>query len=291
MAQLAYNALSIGLSLLLLVAIFRPLELVFPAKLGQPFFRRHFVLDLSFLLGQYLIWNSLVFLGLDLLSYQMNGWLPSGFRRAVAAQPWGLQLVEVIALSDLLIYWGHRLQHKVGFLWRFHATHHSSEHLDWLAAHREHPLDTVYTVGLINLPAVVMGFEMESIMGLVAFRGIWAIYIHSNVRLNIGPLKYLIGSPELHHWHHDKDRDAGNYANISPLMDLIFGTHHNPGHEPESFGLHEPSPRTYLGHLIKPLLPFKTWLAWKDKTKMPWHKEAVAAEEQNLEDHRQPLDA
>jgi sterol desaturase/sphingolipid hydroxylase (fatty acid hydroxylase superfamily) len=173
----------------------------------------------------------------------------------VAAQPWWLQVIEVILLSDVLIYWGHRLQHRVGFLWRFHSVHHSAEHLDWLAAHREHPLDTIYTVGLINLPAFLLGFPLETLAGFIAFRGIWAIYIHSNVRLPIGPLRALVGAPELHHWHHDRDRDAGNYANISPLMDLLFGTYRCPDHEPERFGINQPTPTTYLGHMVRPLLP------------------------------------
>lgn len=51
---------------------------------------------------------------------------------------------------------------------------------------REHPLDTVYTVGLINLPAFLLGFPLETLAGFIAFHGIWAIYIHSNVRLPIG---------------------------------------------------------------------------------------------------------
>ena len=29
------------------------------------------------------------------------------------------------------------MQHRVEFLWRFHSIHHSSTHLDWLAAYRE----------------------------------------------------------------------------------------------------------------------------------------------------------
>jgi hypothetical protein len=65
----------------------------------------------------------------------------------------------------------------------------------------------------------------------------------------------LIGAPELHHWHHDRDRDAGNYANLSPLMDLLFGTYRCPDREPAAFGLKHPGPRTYLGLLVRPLLP------------------------------------
>src|SRR5207237_3677161 len=132
--------------------------------------------------------------------------LLSAFRAAVSRQPWWAQAIEVILLSDLLVYWGHRLQHRVGFLWRFHAVHHSAQHLDWLAAHREHPIDTIYTMGLINLPAFVLGFSLGPLAVLIAFRGIWAIYIHSNVRLPLRPVRWLIGGPELHHWHHAKER-------------------------------------------------------------------------------------
>jgi sterol desaturase/sphingolipid hydroxylase (fatty acid hydroxylase superfamily) len=247
--------LSAGLSFLFLVLVFRPLEMAFPAKTGQRFFRPAWLTDLCFFLGQYLVFSGLVFWALVHFGRWLNGIVPSDFRSAVASQPWWLQVLEVIALSDFLIYWGHRLQHRVGFLWRFHSVHHSSEHLDWLAAHREHPLDTIYTVGLINLPAFILGFPLEALAGFIAFRGLWAVFIHSNVRLPIGPFRVLIGSPELHHWHHDRDRDAGNYANISPLMDVLFGTYRYPGHEPDRFGVNQPVPRTYLGHLVRPLLP------------------------------------
>jgi sterol desaturase/sphingolipid hydroxylase (fatty acid hydroxylase superfamily) len=244
-----------GLSFLLLVLIFFPMEKVFPARRGQKFFRPSWLLDLCFFLGQYFLWGGLVLLALSYFGFWLDGIVPQGFRHKVAAQPWWLQAIEVIIASDFIIYWGHRLQHQAGILWRFHKVHHSTEHLDWLAAHREHPLDTIYTVGLINLPAFIAGFPLETLSGLIAFRGIWAIYIHSNVRLPIGPLRMLIGAPELHHWHHDHNRNAGNYANISPLMDIIFGTYTCPGREPERFGIAEPVPKTYLGQLVEPLLP------------------------------------
>lgn len=244
-----------GLSLLFLLLVFVPMEKVFPAKYRQPFFRPSWMLDLCFFAGQYLLWNGLVFWTLSYSGSWLSAILPQGFRQAVAGQSWWLQAAEVIVLSDFLIYWAHRLQHKVGFLWRFHKVHHSATHLDWLAAHREHPLDTIYTVGIINLPAFILGFPLETIAGLIAFRGIWAIYIHSNVRLPIGPLRVLIGAPELHHWHHDLDRDAGNYANISPLMDKLFGTYTCPDHEPEKFGIRETFPENYVGQMLHPLLP------------------------------------
>ena len=242
-------------SFVFLIVVFCPLERMFPAKAGQRFFRPAWWLDVCFFVGQYLLWSALVLGTLFYFRDWLDGLIPSAFREMVATQPFWLQILEVIVLSDLLIYWAHRLQHRVGFLWRFHKVHHSAEHLDWLAAHREHPLDTIYTVGLINLPAMLLGFPLATLAALIAFRGLWAIYIHSNVRLPIGPVRMLIGAPELHHWHHDLDRDAGNYANISPLMDIMFGTYRCPDHEPQAFGIPEASPRTYIGHLLKPLLP------------------------------------
>lgn len=254
-----------GISLLFLLLVFVPMEKVFPAKKGQKILRPDWLLDLCFFLGQYLLWSGLVLWALSHFSYFLYDFVPADFRMAVAGQPWILQGIEVILLSDFLIYWGHRLQHRVGFLWRFHKVHHSAEHLDWLAAHREHPLDSIYTVGLINLPAFLMGFPLETLAVVVAFRGIWAIYIHSNVRLPLGPLRMLIGAPELHHWHHHLDRDAGNYANISPLMDIIFGTYTCPDEEPERFGIREDFPKNYAGQMIAPLLPTKVWKKWTVK--------------------------
>ena len=250
--EVCWLLLTTGISFLFLLLVFRPLEMVFPAKSGQRFFRPHWITDLCFFLGQYLIWGGIVLWLLARLNTVVGFVIPEGFRQTVAEQPFWLQAVEVFALSDFLIYWGHRLQHRVPLLWRFHAVHHSAEHMDWLAAHREHPLDTIYTMGIINFPAMLLGFPLETVAGFIVFRGIWAVYIHSNVRLPIGPLRMLIGAPELHHWHHDRDRDAGNYANISPLMDILFGTYRCPDHEPDHFGLNEATPQSYVGQLLQP---------------------------------------
>jgi sterol desaturase/sphingolipid hydroxylase (fatty acid hydroxylase superfamily) len=252
-----------GLSLLFLGLVFIPLEKVFPAKPNQKIFRKAWLLDLCYLLGQYLFWSGLVLWVLQYFSLWLNAVIPLFIRLPVQGQSTWLQAVEVIFLSDLVIYWGHRIQHKVDFLWRFHKVHHSAETLDWLAAHREHPVDSIYTIGLINLPAFLFGFDLNVLAFVIAFRGIWAIYIHSNVRLPIGKLKMLIGSPELHHWHHDKERDRGNYANISPLIDIIFGTYVCPPREPDNYGIKEKFPKTYIEQMLKPMVPNFIWKAFK----------------------------
>jgi hypothetical protein len=45
--------------------------------------------------------------------------------------------------------------------------------VDWLADHREYPIDTTYyTMGLVNLPAFVLGLPLTTLAGLIAFRGV-----------------------------------------------------------------------------------------------------------------------
>ena len=78
---------------------------------------------------------------------------------AVAAQPLALQLVEAVLVADLASYAAHRAFHAVPWLWRFHAIHHSSEALDWLAGSRLHLVDVVATRAVAFVPLFVLGFE------------------------------------------------------------------------------------------------------------------------------------
>jgi sterol desaturase/sphingolipid hydroxylase (fatty acid hydroxylase superfamily) len=246
--------LAAGMFAVLLI-VFRPLERRYPAWPEQRFFRSGWGTDLCFMFGHYLLWIPLLMVILTDFIPWAHTVMPRAVRAAVNRQPFWVQVLEVVLLGDLLIYWGHRLQHRVDFLWRFHAVHHTSEKLDWLAAHREHPLDTLYSVILMNLPAYMLGFGSHVLISFISFRGMWAIFIHSNVRIPLGPFAILFGSPAFHHWHHARDRHDCNYGNVSPLMDVLFGTHYDPGHEPEALGLPEGPPPGYAGLIVKPLLP------------------------------------
>jgi sterol desaturase/sphingolipid hydroxylase (fatty acid hydroxylase superfamily) len=141
--NLPATILATGGSFFFLCLVFHPLERAFPAKQGQRFMRPEWWIDLCFFLGQYLPWSGLVLWLLNHFANSIDAAIPLGFRKVVANQPWWLQAVEVILLSDFFVCRGHRLQHRAPFLWRFHSIHHSAEHLDWLAARREHRFDTV----------------------------------------------------------------------------------------------------------------------------------------------------
>jgi sterol desaturase/sphingolipid hydroxylase (fatty acid hydroxylase superfamily) len=243
---LLYTAL---INLLVLTAIFVPLERVFPARV-QRIVRPQLVLDGCFFLGQYLVTTTAILAVLRALT-------PLQSRALTDVSPIAQVVVAVVA-GDFVVYWFHRACHRFEMLWRFHAVHHTSEHLDWVAAHREHPFDGIATATLMNLPAIVLGVRPELLAGIAIFRACWAIFVHSNTRVPLGPLAYVLGAPELHHWHHSKVRARANtghnFANLAPYWDVVFGTHHCP-HSEEHYelGIDEAYPESYPALLAWPI--------------------------------------
>jgi sterol desaturase/sphingolipid hydroxylase (fatty acid hydroxylase superfamily) len=255
MIALAIAALT---SLALLAAMFVPLERAFPARRGQPIVRPELVTDGLFFFGQYLAWSALAVLVLAFVEERAATYVPRELRALVSGAPLWARGIAVVVLGDLAVYWYHRASHAFEPLWRFHAVHHSAHHLDWLAAHREHPVDGVLTQLCMNLPAFVLGFPLEALAALVAFRGIWAVFVHANVRLPLGPLRVVFGAPELHHWHHARVPETRhNFANLAPWIDVVFGSYHRPrGEETYPLGLTDPWPRAYAAQLLHPFRLF-----------------------------------
>ena len=242
----------IGLNLAWLAAIFIPLELTWS---GHRVWRRPaWTTDLLFMIGQAALF-------LPVVAFLLGAWAAwvgefaalDAIRRPFAQLPGVLRVLIAMVLGDFLMYWGHRAQHSWEPLWRFHAVHHTSEDVDWLAAFREHPLDGLYTQALMNLPALILGVSLGPWLGLIAFRGVWAILIHSRARIPLGPLKWLLGSPDFHRAHHAPNPHVGHYANLAPYLDVLFGTH-GPTGEPPQTGVTEPHPRGWLGLLVWPFV-------------------------------------
>lgn len=236
----------------LLALVFAPLEWAFAANAHQPWRRPRIWLDVAFFLGNYLLWGGLAIWLLEHFGRALGGWVPPAVQVGFAKQPFALQALEVIALSDLGIYWFHRACHAWEPLWRIHRVHHTSEHLDWVAAHREHPLDGLLSQLVLNLPALAFGFGVEVIGTFFVFRGLWSIFIHSNVRVPLGPLRWLLGAPEVHAWHHARHPGrVANFANLAPWCDLLFGTYHCPARDERfELGLPEPIPLGYFRLLL-----------------------------------------
>ena len=82
--NLPLTLLTTGLSFCFLVLVFRPLELCFPARRGQRFFRPAWLTDLCFFLGQYLLWGGVVLSVLTYFRHGLDGIVPQRIRDGVA---------------------------------------------------------------------------------------------------------------------------------------------------------------------------------------------------------------
>ena len=174
----------------------------------------------------------------------------------LAGQPLWLQAVEAILVADFCGYWSHRMMHQVPALWRLHRIHHSSEKLDWLAAARVHPLETVWNRLAGLLPLFLLGFSGKITGVFGPLLAVYPIFIHCNLRWGYGWIGYVVASPAFHRWHHSADREAlnKNFSGLLPLFDFVFGTAHFPKHgKPERYGLAEERiPPTFWGQMRWP---------------------------------------
>lgn len=191
----------------------------------------------------------------------------AGLQAAVAGLPFVVQVLLAMLVADLFQYAAHRAFHAVPLLWRFHAVHHSVRTMDWLAGSRLHLVDVLVTRAFSYIPLYVLGFSMPAFYAYVAIVALQAVAVHANVGLRFGPLKYLLVTPQYHHWHHSDDPEFydKNFAIHFPVIDKVFGSYHLPGDAwPESVGLDdEQFPKGYLRQLVHPFLhdPKKTEVA------------------------------
>jgi len=182
-------------------------------------------------------------------------------RGPLAALPFWQQIVLYLILSDLMMYWSHRAFHTAR-LWRYHAVHHSPEHLDWLSGRRFHPIDFALHAAFPDFVLLMLGVSPEVLLLLAPFTVWHSALVHANLNWTFGPLRYLIASPVFHRWHHTSMQRGGmkNFTATFPVIDLIFGTYYLPkGALPDAYGIGEPEfPRSFGRQLLYPFVTPKS---------------------------------
>jgi sterol desaturase/sphingolipid hydroxylase (fatty acid hydroxylase superfamily) len=207
-----------------LVFIF--IEKLFALRRDQPVFRAEWQTDFQHFVVNHLV-VGFVLLATNLLVHRLFGWAAhDGLRGWVAGLNFWVALFLLILVADMVQYWTHRAYHEVPMLWRLHAVHHSVRCMDWLAGSRQHLLEVLITRTLVLAPIYVLGFSKEVIDAYIVIVGFQAVFNHPNVSVRLGPLRYLIVTPNFHHWHYSQDAEAldRNYAAHFAFLDYLFGT-------------------------------------------------------------------
>jgi len=206
--------------------IFIFIEKLFALRRDQPVFRAEWQTDFHHFIVNHMV-VGFILLATNLLVHKLFGWAANdGIRGWVAGLNFWVALLLIILVADTVQYWTHRGYHEVPLLWRLHAVHHSVKSMDWLAGSRQHILELLITRTLVLAPIYVFGFSKEVIDAYIVVVGFQAVFNHANVSVRLGPLRYVIVTPNFHHWHHSQDDEAidKNYAAHFAFIDYLFGT-------------------------------------------------------------------
>ena len=161
--------------------------------------------------------------------------------RGEAWQTGMLPLVCDLLLIDAFVYWWHRANHAIPFLWRFHEIHHLDTELDSTTGVRFHLGEVILSALVRSLFVVLLDIPLASVLVAEIMLQLASLFQHANLRLPRlweRRLGYLLVTPQWHEFHHRarrQDTDS-NYGNLLSVWDRLFATA-NPQRTPDSVGI------------------------------------------------------
>ena len=249
----------IGISL-----IFFAWEYLKPWREDQPKFRKDFWLDAFYMFFNFFLFSLIIFNAVsNVVVDAFNGLLANfGVTNLVAFEigTWTVaaQLLALFVIRDFIQWWTHRLLHAVPALWKYHKVHHSVEQMGFAAHLRYHWMETIVYRTIEYIPLAMIGFGIDDFFFVHMFTLAIGHWNHANIKVNLGPLKYIFNNPNMHMWHHahdlPEDRKMGvNFGLTLSIWDYIFRTAYIP-YSGKSIKLGFPGikkfPKTFIGQVF-----------------------------------------
>jgi sterol desaturase/sphingolipid hydroxylase (fatty acid hydroxylase superfamily) len=181
------------------------------------------------------------------------------------AGPAVLEGVLAFLALDALIYWQHRLFHRIPLFWRLHRMHHSDVAFDTTTGVRFHPVEILLSM-LIKMGAVVaLGAPAVAVILFEIALNATSLFNHANLRLPLPAdraLRRLIVTPDMHRVHHSVHREEhdSNYGFNLSWWDHLFRSYTDQpreGHATMRIGLpvfREAGDQRLSQLLVQPLL-------------------------------------
>ncbi len=123
----------------------------------------------------------------------------------------------------------HIVEHKVGFLWRFHVVHHADNNVDVTTGLRHHPIESVVRGVFFFLGILLSGAPMYAVMLFQTLLVVATQITHANIRLPSwldNAASYVFVSPNMHKVHHHwkQPYTDSNYGAVLSIWDRLLGT-------------------------------------------------------------------
>jgi sterol desaturase/sphingolipid hydroxylase (fatty acid hydroxylase superfamily) len=225
--------------LILVSLFFLILEWTRPWRKDQPKFRKDFWMDFFYMFFNFFLFSLIIYNALsNVVVDAFNSILAQfGIQNLVAINISGwsrfAQLFTLLIVRDFIHWWVHRLLHRSSVLWEFHKVHHSVEQMGFAAHLRFHWMENIVYRFLEYLPLAMIGFGISDFFIVHIFTLAIGHFNHSNLKVNLGPFKYIFNNPQMHIWHHAKDlprerRYGVNFGLTFSLWDYLFKTNYIP---------------------------------------------------------------
>lgn len=186
-----------------------------------------------------------------------KGWVSPAW--SLAGLPFALQVLLGMLVYDLFFYTTHRLAHEIPFLWRFHSVHHCAHRVTFLNAYRAHPVDAAFRRFIPLFALLLAGPSKEAYVAAVTLGTVLATVTHLNIDLRHGWLNYIIGTNEMHRWHHSTVYAEAKNFGAFMIWDQLFGTYYNPRNRdmPARLGLGDETGYPVHNYWKQLLIPFR----------------------------------
>jgi sterol desaturase/sphingolipid hydroxylase (fatty acid hydroxylase superfamily) len=250
--------------LILISLIFWVWEIIWPWRKEQKVFRKDFWLDAFYMFFNFFLFSLIIYNSVSNVFVSMFKDLCSalGFENGIALRvetlPLWAKLCFAFVLKDF-IHWNiHRLLHRVPFLWQFHKLHHSAVQMGFAAHLRFHWMETMVYNTLQYIPLAILGFGLQEYFFVHIISLSIGHFNHSNIRLKLGLVKYIINNPQMHLWHHAKDipeKHGVNFGLSLSVWDYIFKTAYIPNNNANvelGFKNIESYPTTFFKQMLYP---------------------------------------
>ncbi|MFC4262491.1 sterol desaturase family protein [Ferruginibacter yonginensis] len=251
----------VGASLLIWLA-----EILFPWRKNQPLIRSHFWLDAFYLLWNYFLFALIAYNALSMVAVQAFNDFLSWFGITnmvalnVATWPHWLQLVFIFVIRDFMQWAIHRLLHNVNWMWQFHKVHHSTKEMGFAALMRYHWMENIIYRSLEYIPLAMIGFGISDFFIVHIFTLVTGQLGHANLKINLGPLKYIFNGPQMHLWHHAKEMPREhprgfNFGITLSIWDYLFRTNYWPKNDaylPVGLPDDDYMPEDFIGQNVQP---------------------------------------
>jgi len=149
----------------------------------------------------------------------LHRWWPS-------AWPFVLQVLFAVVVADMGITLVHMASHRIGWLWRLHAVHHSIKRFYGFNGLMKHPLHGAVELAAGTVPLLIIGLPKSVADALTVLIAVQLLLQHSNADYRVGSLRYLLALNEGHRFHHLKWAGVGdvNFGLFTLVWDHVLRT-------------------------------------------------------------------